>query len=299
MGHERTDERMSTAFTRRFRVRHYECDAYGHLNNVNYVRYMQEVALDAAAAVGWDMAQHARHKRQWIIRETEIEYLTPLQYNQAVDVVTWIQDFRKVRSRRAYEFYRVDDGMLAAKALTDWVYVDTESGKPAPITQEVITAFTPQLQPDDNALGRFPIPPPQPDGTLHLQRRVTWGEVDSLGHVNNAAYLTYFEDAATEVGRSFGWPMQRQLDMGFAVIARRYRVLYQQPAQLDDELDIATWFSDSRRATVTRHYAITRERDGALLVRGRALWVCFDLNKMRPMRFPPELIADVAANEAK
>ena len=39
--------------TATFRVRHYECDAYGHLNNANYARYMQEAAFDASAAVGY------------------------------------------------------------------------------------------------------------------------------------------------------------------------------------------------------------------------------------------------------
>ena len=40
---------MHTSF---FRVRQYECDAYGHLNNVNYVRYLQEAIVEAGAAAG-------------------------------------------------------------------------------------------------------------------------------------------------------------------------------------------------------------------------------------------------------
>ena len=36
--------------TRTFRIRHYECDRYGHVNNANYIRYMQEAAMDASAA---------------------------------------------------------------------------------------------------------------------------------------------------------------------------------------------------------------------------------------------------------
>ena len=37
---------MPLTHVRSFRVRHYECDAFGHLNNTNYVRYMQETAFD-------------------------------------------------------------------------------------------------------------------------------------------------------------------------------------------------------------------------------------------------------------
>ena len=49
---------MPLVHTRNFRVRHYECDAYGHLNNANYLRYMQEAAFDASAAAGYGMLRY-------------------------------------------------------------------------------------------------------------------------------------------------------------------------------------------------------------------------------------------------
>ena len=49
---------MPLTHTRTFRVRHYECDAYGHLNNANYLRYMQETAFDASAAAGYDLERY-------------------------------------------------------------------------------------------------------------------------------------------------------------------------------------------------------------------------------------------------
>ena len=45
---------------RAFRVRQYECDPYGHVNHANYLRYMQEAAFDASAAVGYDFANGIR-----------------------------------------------------------------------------------------------------------------------------------------------------------------------------------------------------------------------------------------------
>ena len=41
---------MPVFLTRAFRARYYECDAYGRVNNVNYLRYMQKAAFDASAA---------------------------------------------------------------------------------------------------------------------------------------------------------------------------------------------------------------------------------------------------------
>ena len=55
---------MPLTYERAFRVRHYECDAYGHVNHVNYVRYMQEAAFDASAAAGYNMDWYAQNGRQ-------------------------------------------------------------------------------------------------------------------------------------------------------------------------------------------------------------------------------------------
>jgi YbgC/YbaW family acyl-CoA thioester hydrolase len=101
---------MPLIHKRMFRVRHYECDAYGHVNHANYLRYMQETALDASAAVGYDEARYLAMGTLWLIRETDIEYLCALRYGDSVEVVTWVGDFRRVRSRRFYELRHTDTG---------------------------------------------------------------------------------------------------------------------------------------------------------------------------------------------
>src|SRR5574341_595828 len=84
---------MPLTHPRAFRVRHYECDAYGHVNAVNYVRYMQEAAFDASAAAGYDLARYDRMGKLWLVRDTEIEYLAPLRYGDTVEITTWVADF--------------------------------------------------------------------------------------------------------------------------------------------------------------------------------------------------------------
>src|SRR5512142_1511669 len=106
---------MPLTHTRSFRVRHYECDAYGHLNNTNYLRYMQETAFDASAAAGYDLDRYEQMERLWLIRESEVEFLRPLQYNDIIEVKTWVADFRRVISRRCYEFRLQSSGELAAR----------------------------------------------------------------------------------------------------------------------------------------------------------------------------------------
>jgi acyl-CoA thioester hydrolase len=296
---------MPLTHVRTFRVRHYECDAYGHVNYANYLRYMQETAFDATAAAGYDLARYEAMGRYWLARETDIEYLRPLRYGDSVQVKTWVADFRRVRSRRTYEFRRFDPSTrlrpgseeLAARAHTDWVFLDSATLRPTPIPQEMMVAFFPEGLPEPAPpRPRFPPAPPPPPGVFRLRRRVEWRDIDLEQHVNNAVYLSYLEDCGVQVAAAHGWPMSRVQTEGFAIVARRHRIEYQQPAVLDDELELATWISDVRRATVIRHYTVTRVSDGALLARARTLWVWVDLETGRPIRIPSAFLADFAPN---
>ena len=118
---------MPRVYERAFRVRHYECDAYGHVNHANFLRYMQEAAMDASADAGYDLDRYTALHRQWWIRETEIDYLRPLTYGQTVIVKTWVKDFHRVRSRRAYELREAESGEIVARAHSDWVYLNTDT----------------------------------------------------------------------------------------------------------------------------------------------------------------------------
>lgn len=53
---------------------------------------MQEAAFDASAAAGYDMQRYKSLGHLWLARQTEIEYLRPVVYNQEVEVKTWISD---------------------------------------------------------------------------------------------------------------------------------------------------------------------------------------------------------------
>ncbi len=287
---------MSLRHTERFRVRHYECDPYGHVNNANYLRYMEEAAFRASAAAGYGMEEYLAMKRWWLIRETEIEYLQPLRYGDTAEVTTWVVNMRRARSRRAYEIRRASTGELAARAWTDWVFLDATTGRPAPIPEELRRTYGTGELPKGLSTDRFPSPPPPPPGVFTVRRRVEWRDLDPAGHVNNANYLSFIEDSAIQIARAYGWPVRRMDEAGFAVIARRIRVKYRQPALLDDELEISTWLSDVRRATVIRHFVIRRSADDALIARARTLWVWVDLKSGRPIRIPDAFFTDFAAN---
>ncbi|MGD8807766.1 MAG: thioesterase family protein [Chloroflexota bacterium] len=288
---------MALIHERAFRVRQYECDPYGHVNHANYLRYMQETAFDASAAAGYDLARYRGIQRAWLVRETDITYLRPLVYNDRVIVKTWVLDFRRVRSRRAYELRDAASGDIVAQATTDWVFMNDQTGRPESIPQEMIDAFFPDGPPADvPPREKFPEAPEPPPGVFIMRRPVQWSVIDGRQHVNNANYMVYLEDAGVQVCAAHGWPMTRMMEAGFGIVARRYRIDYRRPAVFGDELEISTWASDMKRATAVRHYTIRRAADEELLARAHVLWVWVDLASGRPIRVPAEFREDFGPN---
>ncbi len=288
---------MPLVHTRNFRVRHYECDAYGHLNNAVYLRYMQEAAFDASAAAGYGVLQYEQLGRLWLVRDTEIEYLLPLYYNDSVAVTTWVIDFRRYTSRRAYEFHNTADGSLVARGTTNWVFLDSASGRPAVIPTELAGAYIPEGQPEAlPPAERFPKAPPPPPEAFSIHRKVRWRDIDRLKHVNNANYLEYVEECGFQAVAWRGWPVQRMVDEGFAILVRKNQLHYRQPALLDDEMEITTWVSEVRRSTAMRYYQIRRCPGGELLVEVHALGVWVDLKTGRPARIPAQFLIDFQAD---
>src|SRR5262249_17858832 len=198
---------------------------------------------------------------------------------------------------RFYEFRKVGESELVARASTDWVYIKKATERPAVVPPEMVAAFAPdgevELAPPRE---RFPALPSPPLDVFTIRRRVEWRDIDTAQHVNTATFFKYIEDAGIQVSHFYGWPLARSAAEGFAVIARQHHIEYRQSAMMDDELDIATWASANGRTNAHRYYTIKRASDGEVLVQARTLWVWVDLRTHRPIRIPPDFINSFAPN---
>ena len=116
-----------------------------------------------------------------------------------LDVSTTVDGFRKVWARRRTDG-RLADGTLAFWAHTDWVIVDAR-GLPTRIPAEFPAVYGELPGPFEP--GRVALPPTPAGAAVH-RGRVRPQDVDPLGHVNNAAYLDYLEEALLDAGRGRG-----------------------------------------------------------------------------------------------
>ena len=274
-----------------FKVRNYECDASGHLRGATYLRWMQESAFAASAAVGYDFSRYHNIGQIWLIHETAVEYLAPLHYGDEVEVKTWVMDIRRFRSRRAYEIRHRATGEVAARASTDWVYLDAETLRPQMIPEAIQLAFFPEgVPPETSPRERHPVAHDRPPKAISLSRTVAWSDIDMMWHVNNARYLEYVEDAETRACALRGWPMERMLEEGLRIHTRQHRLEYRRPAILGDVLNIATWCTGIDDTTALRHTEIRRAEDGELLVRAQARWGLSNRETGAALRIPSELL---------
>jgi len=291
---------MPLTHTRSFRVRFYECDAYGHVNSSNYARYMQETAFDASAAAGYSDERYHEMNLLWLIRDTKIEYLQSLRYGDSAEVTTWVDDFRRVRSRRMYEIRRRGEEQVMARGETDWVLLNRETLKPVSVPDEMKVAFFPEGVPQQaGQRTSFPQPPEPPPGAVTITREVAWEDVDPAQHVNNAKYFTYLEESGIQAAAQYGVSMHAHLEAGHGSVARETRIEYKQPALMGDTLEITTYLSDLRSVRATRHFIIRRQSDQELLAQAYIIWVFINVHTGRPVRMPQQIAQQLAPHIAQ
>ena len=119
-------------------IRPEDVEAMDHVNNIVYVRWVQEVALAHWHAVAPAEAQAAM---TWVVLRHEIDYLRPARPGDEVRARTWIGEAQAIRYERHTAIVR-GDGTLLARARTLWCPVDLATGRPRRVPAEVRTAFS-------------------------------------------------------------------------------------------------------------------------------------------------------------
>ena len=127
-------------------------DQNGHVNNIEYLRWMQDAAMQHSETAGCTQATNAIGAT-WVVRMHKIEYLKPAFAGDRVTVLTWVVNFRRVLSLRKYRIIRPADKALLAEGETDWVFVDAKKGTMRSIPKEVKATF--ELLPEDREAEAF------------------------------------------------------------------------------------------------------------------------------------------------
>lgn len=236
---------MTPRFTRLFQVRHYELDAFGHVNGVNLVRYMQEAAIEASSALGFSPDWYKQHGVGWVVRRLSVRYFAPATYGDEVTAHTWLSGLRGVRSIREYDLTLSRNGQRVARGRAEWVYMSFDTGEPTRIPDAWADAFTLKDKPE--ALG-IRLDNPRPTGNARQytsRRRVGFHELDTVQHVNHAVYLQWIAEAFLDALRAAGHAPEQTLRDGWRALQTGHEIQYFAAAVDQENIEIVSWLSET------------------------------------------------------
>jgi acyl-CoA thioester hydrolase len=116
-----------------------EIDSMQHVNNVAYVRWVQDVAV-----AHWRNVATPEEQQQWlwVVLRHEIDYKHPAVLGDEVLAQTWVGTSRGLKFQRHTELRRASDGVLLAKALSIWCPIDARTRRPTPASDEIRLRFS-------------------------------------------------------------------------------------------------------------------------------------------------------------
>jgi acyl-CoA thioester hydrolase len=116
-----------------------DIDVLGHVNNVTYLRWVQEVA-----AAHWRSAAPAADQARtlWVVVRHEIDYKQPAYLADRIVARTWVGSATRVKFERFTELLRASDRALLANARTVWCAVDAKTLRPAAVSDAVRAVFS-------------------------------------------------------------------------------------------------------------------------------------------------------------
>jgi acyl-CoA thioester hydrolase len=280
-------------YTRRFRVRHYELDSFGHVNNAVYVNYMQEAAIEASSDAGFGPAWYAERGTNWVIRRLSIRYLSPAVYNDELNVMTWISEVRRATCTREYEIRRRADNAQIARARVQWVYLDSSTGRLARLPSEITERFAPTNEVEEELGIRIQRAKETPEAFRYrTRRRVQTFELDTLQHVNHAVYLNWIEQAYFDAMRTSGHAVEQTRPEGWLALQGGHDIEYFEPAFDNEEIEITSWVCEVGRVRGAWTHEIHSVNRGKLLAREYSLGI-FVNEAGKPVNAPMHVINNV------
>jgi acyl-CoA thioester hydrolase len=131
-------------------------------------------------------------------------------------------------------------------------------------------------------------PSPQPSGTLlhNMRFPIRWGELDVLGHVNNAQYLRYFEESRTAWCESIGRPLR---NTGEGMILLKASVTYKKPVGYPATVSVELRAGRIGNTSFDLINMLSIEGESGVAASGEFVIVWFDYVNNKPKSVPAEI----------
>lgn len=123
-------------FSHTFRVSARDIDEQGHVNNVSFVRWVQDVAV-----AHWlnETTSEQQEKYAWVMLRHEIDYKKQAFASEEITATTWVGRWTAVTCERFTEICRGTEVLVRSRTIC--CMLDRQSSKPARISAELRALF--------------------------------------------------------------------------------------------------------------------------------------------------------------
>lgn len=125
-------------FEKEYIVQPSDIDQLGHVNNVVYLQWVQDIATEAWNATA---TEEQRKNLLWVVARHEIDYKRPSFPHEELIIRTWVGKATDKWFERFTEVCRKKDDKLVIKALTFWAPIDAATMRPTIPGDDVYETF--------------------------------------------------------------------------------------------------------------------------------------------------------------
>jgi acyl-CoA thioester hydrolase len=120
-----------------------DVDVQKRASNEAILAWMNRAAVAHSEAEGFDQSTYERIGALFVVRRHEIDYFAPARLGERLLCATWPSARKAASAHRRCEIVRKEDGLLIAKGLTQWAFLDIETQRPKRQPPEILAAFDP------------------------------------------------------------------------------------------------------------------------------------------------------------
>jgi len=129
-----------------------EIDGFDHVNNANYIQWLDQVHWSHLAAMGISADLVQELQCGFVVRHTDVTYRNPLVKDDVVKVGCSIVQFDAFKLTRRFQLVRLSDGLTVLDGEILYVSIDLTTGKLKRIPKEFISLITPHSPPPEREI---------------------------------------------------------------------------------------------------------------------------------------------------
>ena len=106
------------------KVQYYETDKMGIVHHSNYIRWMEEARIDFLGQIGWNYKKLEDMGVISPVTAVDCKYKVSTYFDDVITIAVWIEEFKGVKLKLAYEMKR--DDMVVCEARSEHCFLDAE-----------------------------------------------------------------------------------------------------------------------------------------------------------------------------